>query len=101
MLRGGSTTARGRCWHHPQLPTPLDDIAVVAITLAHHARSPRYWFANANSYLEFTAAPDPSIDSARALLGHPNVGLPSTSGWWRLAIDTCVSQGGGGIGDHS
>jgi len=76
-----------------------------------------YWFANANSYLEFTTATKPA--SARATAhkganettsavrsekppsrvagGHHGLrsGLPSTSGWWRLAIDTCFYLGYG------
>ena len=76
-----------------------------------------YWFANANSYLEFTAAQKPNSRAAASgganetvtaeaetqipsrMVGreHSSLrsGLPSTSGWWRLAIDTCFYLGYG------
>ena len=77
-----------------------------------------YWFANANSYLEFTASPKPTAKhrdvaltlganetetagtSAAMHKAHSRMmglgsALPSTSGWWRLAIDTCFYLGYG------
>lgn len=65
-----------------------------------------YWFANANSYLSFTTTPkfarhneslseDRQLHSAREGLTLEGVALPTTSGWWRLAIDTCFYLGYG------